>query len=206
MRRCFAWIFKIDSTFHGVKMEVDMRLFVSFLVSVLFASVIACNGGATKTAPAAKTSTINGGRVKLYSAVTKGYVMSDKVVKTPAEWRKQLTPEQFHVTREQGTERAYTGATWNNHEHGVYQCICCGNDLYSSEHKYESGTGWPSFWQPIAPENISTRDDNSLFSRRTEVICSRCDAHLGHVFEDGPKPTGLRYCMNSAAMKFVKTP
>ena len=132
--------------------------------------------------------------------------MSDKVIKTPEEWRRQLTPEQYHVTREQGTEQAFTGDTWNNHEHGIYQCICCGNDLYRSEDKYESGTGWPSFWQPIAPENIATRADNSLFSRRTEVLCSRCDAHLGHVFEDGPKPTGLRYCMNSAAMKFVKTP
>jgi peptide-methionine (R)-S-oxide reductase len=132
--------------------------------------------------------------------------MSDKVMKSTEEWRKQLTPEQYHVTREQGTERAFSGDTWNNHEQGIYQCICCGNDLYRSEHKYESGTGWPSFWQPIAPENITTRADNSLFSKRTEVICSRCDAHLGHVFEDGPKPTGLRYCMNSAAMKFVKTP
>lgn len=183
-----------------------MRISVSLLCLILFASVIACTGGTTPPPNAARTAATANGKVKLYSATAKGYIMSDKIVKTPEEWRRQLTPEQYRVTREQGTERAFTGATWNNHENGTYQCICCGNDLYRSEHKYESGTGWPSFWQPIAPENISTRADNSLFSKRTEVICSRCDAHLGHVFDDGPKPTGLRYCMNSAAMKFVTSP
>lgn len=180
-----------------------------FLVGGVCGILLACNSRAhnpeTATAP---MNSVQGkpAKIRLYSVVKKGYIMSSRVIKTDAEWRRLLTPEQYHVTREQGTERAYTGATWNNHEQGMYQCICCGNDLYSSEQKYESGTGWPSFWQPIAPENITTRADNTLFSKRTEVRCARCDAHLGHVFDDGPKPTGLRYCMNSAAMKFVKTP
>jgi peptide-methionine (R)-S-oxide reductase len=141
--------------------------------------------------------------IKVYSYENKGDVMSDTIIKTETEWRKQLTPEQFHILREKGTEPAGTGKYAYSHEHGVYRCAGCGLDLFRSEDKFESGTGWPSFTAPIAPENISTAVDNSLFSRRTEVLCRRCGGHLGHVFDDGPKPTGLRYCMNSAALEFV---
>ena len=130
--------------------------------------------------------------------------MDEKIRKTEAEWKKQLTPEQFDIARRKGTERAFTGAYWDNHEDGRYECVCCGNELFSSETKFDSGSGWPSFWEPLRSENVTTSQDTSHFMRRTEVLCSRCEAHLGHVFEDGPKPTGLRYCINSASMRFVK--
>jgi peptide-methionine (R)-S-oxide reductase len=175
----------------------------NLLTATAVAAALAACGSATASDEAKPAATASNKAKPAEAAPGKGK-MIEKVVKTEEEWKKILTPEQYHVIREKGTERAFTGALWNNHDKGVYQCAACGLPLFDSATKFESGTGWPSFWQPIDPDHVEEHTDRAYGMRRVEVVCARCGGHLGHVFDDGPKPTGLRYCMNSASLKFEK--
>jgi methionine-R-sulfoxide reductase len=181
-------------------METIVRFLSSFVLSILTGSYLLA--GMAQAQESSAGSTV---KVRLIGAngLLTEPVAVPRVKKTDAEWRKQLTPEQYEVARGQGTEAAFCGTLLDNHREGIYHCVCCGLPLFASDSKFDSGTGWPSFFQPVAKENVILRADNSFGMRRTEILCARCGAHLGHVFDDGPAPTGLRFCLNSASLTFV---
>jgi len=186
---------------------VDRRVFIGMSASALAGLVFwHYRGSEPVEAEAAPPGQPKMVRIAEFSnnGAAEGIVVVPKIVKSKEEWRKQLSRTAFEVTRKAGTEMAFTGAYWNLHERGLFRCICCDTALFSSETKFESGTGWPSFWAPLAKENIQETGDHLFGITRTAVSCRRCDAHLGHVFDDGPRPTGLRYCMNSVALRFIK--